>query len=134
MRESLFSLQVRLFSLPNRGGGKPRCENMQTNGPSPFNVASACAAVHRKEKVLPPPPPPLGVWGPVLLPAGSERQARARRPGVNRDARRAAGGSMEADKQASVLQRRRRRCCCVMLFFCGVDLSVCLNLKSLERR
>lgn len=41
--------------------------------------------------------------GPVLLPARSETEARSRRPGVNRDARRAAGGSMAADSN--------RRCC-----------------------
>lgn len=117
-----------------------------TNGPSQFNVAAlvlqctnsassltglevltqcikACACV-------------LALRDKACLAFFNDLPARYRRvrcvsgrPCVNRDARWRAG-RIDGDWQPPLALQRY---CCVMLFYCGVGLSVCLNLKSLER-
>lgn len=97
MRESLFSRRAAGVSplTPNRGGGSCSVEPGRQMACRHLMLQWLCCSAPKVLQHL--------ESGPVLLPARSEAKARSRRPGVNRDARRAAGGSMAADSN-------RRRC------------------------
>lgn len=104
MRESLFSLRTAGVSVltSNRDGGSFSVKTCRQMARRHLMLQWLCCSAH---KVL-----LHSEFGPALLPARSEGKARSRRPGVNRDARRAAGGSMKADSN--------RRCCSAAAVSC----------------